>query len=225
MSKGLIAACLMASFGLLSSVHADGIVQNASKDAAKGAVKGVQQEMNNPELVKGAKEMAKGMVDGVSNAVPTMTSQMINQTNVNRKALGNVARTVTKEAVAGVINESTHSMEAALGKDAEGPLATTLVASTEKVTAAVVRGLASEIKVDPATAEKLSAAAVRGAMSEIHVQIPVWSMLIAFVLGGFASLLLGGGLMVLFMLFQRRRAVAVEPAPTTVRTGAALSNA
>ena len=192
-------------------VHAEGgIVQNASKDAVKGAVKGVQQELNQGETVQGAKQMAKGMIDGVSNAVPTMTSQMVNQANVNRKAMGQVAGRVSADAAAGAVGATVSALDKALGKNGEGPLADTMAATNEKVVAAVVRGIKSEIQVDGKTTEQLTAAAVRGAMSEMHFNISVWPIVLAVILGGLSTLLFGVGLMVLYMLFQKRREVVVE---------------
>jgi hypothetical protein len=207
-----VLACFM-TLGV-AQARADGVVENASKGAARGAVKGVQQELNTGTMIEGAKQVTKGMLDGVANAVPTVTSQIVKQSNVNRKQLGNVARTVTGEATSGLISSSARELQESLGKNGDGPLADTMAATSERVMAATVRGIVTEARIDPATAQNLAAAAMRGALSEVHFQIPVWTYLIAFLLGSFSTLLCGVGLMVLYMLFQRRRTeVVAAPVP------------
>jgi len=209
-------AVWMALLGLTGIVHAEGgIVQSASKDAAKGAIKGVQQEMNSGELVKGAKEVTKSMIQGAADAAPLVTSQIANQANVNKKAIGKVARQVSTEAVAGAFGATVREVDEALGQKGDGPLATALVAMTERMMAAAVRGIVAEGRMDPATAEKLTAAAVRGATSEMHFS--VWPLVLAFFLGGLSTFLFGFGLMLLYLLFQRKRAPEVEAA-TAIQT-------
>lgn len=193
----------------LSSVRGDGVVENASKNAIKGAVKGVGQEISSGNLTMGAKQVTKGMVDGVADAVPLVTSQMANQANVNKKAIGNVARQVSADAVSGAVDATAQKLDKALGENGDGPLANTLTATTQRVTAAAARGFVQELRIEPAAAEKLSAAAVRGAMSEIHLDFRVWPIALAFVLGGVSTLFCGLGLMLLYILFQRKH-VAVE---------------
>jgi hypothetical protein len=201
-------ACFML-LGVVRNAAADGVVQSASKDAAKGAVKGVQQELNTGTMIEGAKQVTKGMVDGMSAAVPTVTSQLVKQSNINRKQIGAVTRTVTSSAVSGVMTSGTQEIQEALGKRGDGPLAETLAATSERVTAATVRGIIAEARMDPATAEALAAATVRGALSQVQFRIPVWSYMVAFMLGCFSTLVCGVGLMVLYMLFQRRRPAEV----------------
>jgi hypothetical protein len=192
------------------------IVQKASKEAAKGLVKGIEQEIQSPQIVEGAKQVTKGMVDGVANAVPLVASQVTNQANTNRKALGNVARQVTSDAASGMLGATVKEVTRALGPKADGPLADTLTATSERLTSANVRALVAELKPDPATYEKLSAAMVRGAVSEMNFNFSVWPLVLAFVLGGLSTLLFGFGLMLLYLLFQRRREHAPEAVPTPV---------
>ena len=86
--------------------------------------------------------------------------------------------------------------------------------------AATVRGLVAGLApADGATVERLSAAAVRGARSEIHVNFPIGSLVLAFVLGGFSTLLCGFGLMMLYLLFQKHRPATPSPAPSPVMRG------
>lgn len=229
--KSLLAVMVLSLvLGSLSSVRADGVVQNASKDMAKGAIKGVKQEIQSPEVPPAAKNIVKNMADGMAESMPLMTSQMANQVNVNRKALGKAARQVTSDAVGGALDATVRGVGAALGKDGEGPLAESLTAATEKNVAAAIRGFKSEMNMSEmddkvaASTEKIAAAAVRGAMSQIHFSFPFWSFLLAFMLGGFATLACGFGLTLCYFLFQRRRAVEVEQVtPTTLRARTATS--
>lgn len=209
-SLAALAVFSMVVLGLAGDVRAEGVVQSASKDAAKGMIKGVKQELAAPEVPNTAKQMTKEMVRGVADEAPLVTSQIANQANVNRKAIGKVARQVSSDAVAGAFGATVSEVNEALGEQGDGKLAVTMAATAEKVTAASIRGLVSEIRVDPKTMESLSAAAVRGAASEMHFNIPVWSFLLAFILGGVATLLCGVGLMLLYLLFQRRRAPVPE---------------
>lgn len=226
-----VVVALAVVLGFLASVRADGVVQNASKDAVKGAIKGAKQEIQSPEMPPAAKNIVKGMADGMAESVPLITSQMANQANVNRKVIGKTARQVSADAVGGALDATVRGVGAALGKDGEGPLAESLTAATEKNTAALVRGLKSEMNFNvtddkvAASTEKIAAAAVRGAMSQIHFSFPFWSFLLAFLLGGFATLACGFGLTLCYILFQRRRVVEVEPvtAPTTLRARTATS--
>lgn len=207
-------ACFL-TLGISQTAVAEGIVQSASKDAAKGMVKGMQQELNTGTVIDGAKQVTKGMLDGVATAVPTVTSQVVKQSNINRKQIGNVARTVSADAVSGVMDTGVHELREALGKHGDGPLAETMAATSERLMAATVRGIVAEARMDPATAESLSAAMVRGAMSQVHFQIPVWTYMVAFMLGCFSTLICGVGLMLLYMLFQRRRPVELTTSATT----------
>lgn len=225
---GLVALAVL--LGSLASVWADGVVQNASKDMVKGAIKGAKQEIQSPEVPPAAKNIVKSMADGMAESMPLITSQMANQANVNRKAIGKTARQVTSDAVGGALDATVRGVGAALGKDGEGPLAESLTAATEKNVAAAIRGFKSEMNLSEmddkvaASTEKIAAAAVRGAMSQIHVSFPFWSFLLVFLLGGFATLACGFGLTLCYVLFQRRRAVEVEQViPTTIRTRTAPS--
>lgn len=217
--SGLVVSMAMAAMLLGAGVgHADGIVQNASKDAAKGMVKGVQQELNSPNMVNSAKQITKGMVDGMADAAPLVTSQIANQANLNRKAIGNVARQVTVDAAAGVMGVTMHEMNKAIGPKGDGPMADSMVALSERMTTTSVRAMVNELRPDPATMEKMMAASVRGAMSEMHFNFSVWPLVLAFALGGISTLLCGVGLMLLYMLFQRRREVVAEPVVSRIRT-------
>lgn len=220
-NRTIVAAltCLL-TLGFMQDVVAEGIVQSASKNAAKGIVKGMQQELNTGTVIEGAKQVTKGMLDGVSAAAPTVTSQIVKQANVNRKEIGNVARTVTANAVSGGMTTGVNQIQDALGKNGDGPLADTMAATSERVMAATVRGIVSEVRMDPKTAEALSAAAVRGAMSQMQFHIPVWSYTVVFMLGCFSTLVCGVGLMLLYSLFQRRR--PVELTNTAFATAPAL---
>lgn len=198
--NSIAAVTLWAAFsaltvGGLDAAHADGLVKGASKEAVKGAVKGVQQELDAGSLTRGAKEVTKGVVDGVSNAAPQMTSQVVNQANVNRKEIGNVARQVTKDAVGAALGVSMREMNQALGEKGDGPLADTLVATTERMTAAATRGIVSEIK------------------SNVHVDINPWPTVLGFVLGGVSAVVCGLVFLLLYMLFQRRRVPVLERVP------------
>lgn len=174
--------------GLSGSAYAEGVVQGASKDAAKGAIKGVAQELNNSgNLVHGAKQVTKGVVDGVSDALPQATSQIVNQANVNKKAMGKVARTVTSQAVAGAVDATVDQVNRALGEDADGKLAENMAAMTEKMAAALVRGVRSELPDPP------------------RIQINPWPMVLGVVIGAFSTLFCAGAMLLLYLAFQRRR--------------------
>ena len=202
-SKSIAAVTLWAAFsalsvGGISAAHADGIVKSASKEAVKGAVKGVQQELDSGNLTRGAKEVTKGMVDGISDAAPQMTSQIVNQANVNRKQLGNVARQVTRDAVGAAVGVGMHEMNEALGEKGDGPLADTLVATTERVTAAATRGIVSELQ------------------SSVHISISPWPLVLGFILGGVSSVICGLFFLFMYVLFQRRRVPVLERVPVQV---------
>ena len=167
--------------------RADGIVQNASKEAAKGAVRGVAQEANSGNLVNGAKQVTKGMMDGVSDAAPQMTSQIVNQANVNKKTMGKVARTVTGQAVAGAVDAGASSLSQALGADADSKVADAMVALTERMAAALVRGIKSEADV------------------KIHVDANPWMIVLGVGIGAAATLVCSAGMLLLYLAFTRRR--------------------
>lgn len=199
-----------------------GLVQKASKEATKGALKGAQQELNSGQFVNNAKQVTKGIIDGIADSAPLMTSQILNQANVNKKTIGKVARQISSDAVSGALSTSVKEVNQALGEKGDGPLADTLSATAERVTQAAMRGVVAEIHLDPATTERLAASVVRGAVSEIHFNFRPWPLVLAFVLGSVSTLLCGIGLMLLYLLFQRRRppeprAVAVvrgQPVPS-----------
>ena len=198
--NSIAAVALWAAFsaltvGSLGAAHADGLVKGASKEAVKGAVKGVQQELDAGSLTNGAKQVTKGVVDGVSDAAPQVTSQIVNQANVNRKEMGNVARQVTRDAVGAALGVGMREMNQALGDKGDGPLADTLVATTERMTAAATRGIVSEMQ------------------SKVHVDINPWPMVLGFVLGGVAAVVCGMGFLLLYLLFQRRRVPVLERVP------------
>ena len=138
--------------------------------------------------------------------------------NLNRKAIGNVARQVTVDAAAGVMGVTMHEMNKAIGPKGDGPMADSMVALSERMTTTSVRAMVNELRPDPATMEKMMAASVRGAMSEMHFNFSVWPLVLAFALGGISTLLCGVGLMLLYMLFQRRREVVAEPVTSRIRT-------
>jgi len=181
-----------------------GVVQNASKAAAKGAVKGVQQQLSPGELVDRAKDLTKGVADGVADAAPRITSQILNQVSVNRQAVGQVARQASDAAVTGALDATARKMGETLGPRADRPLAESLAAMTEKTTAAATRGVVTELRPDPMTIETLTAAVVRGAVSELHFHVSIWPLVLAFTLGGISTLFCGLGLLLLYLLFERR---------------------
>ncbi len=199
--------------------HADGIVQTATKNAAKGVIKGVQQELNSPALVEGVKKATKGVIDGVAAAAPLVTSQIANQANKNRKAIGHVARQVSADAASGMMSVTMREMKQAFGAKGDGPMADALVATSARLTTATMRAMVAELRPDPASIEKTTAASVRGARSELHFNFSVWPLVLALALGGVSTLLCGVGLMLLYVLFQRRRAVVAEPAATRLPGG------
>ncbi len=191
--------------GLASRVWGEGgVVQSASKAAAKGAVKGVQQQLSPGEIVNRAKDVTKGVADGVADAVPRITSQFLNQVRVNRNAVGQVAREASAAAVAGALDATTRELGQTLGPSADRPLAEAIASMTERTAAAATRGLVSELHMDPSTMETLTAAAVRGAVSEMHFHVSIWPLVLAFTLGGVSTLLCSLGLMLLYLLFDRR---------------------
>jgi hypothetical protein len=194
-SLGASLIVLAALMGPGGSAHGQGIVEKAGKDAGKGAVKGVQQELSADQLTKGAKQVTKGVMDGAADAAPMVTSQIVNQANVNKKAMGKVARQVSGQAVAGVLDVAGSEMFEALGEKGDGPFANTMVAMTERLTAAIVRGVKSE--------------------TDFHV--PVWPYVLAFVAGAISTFLCGFGLVLLYVLFQRRRVVAVATTTPPLR--------
>ncbi len=201
--------------GAAGSVYAEGLVQKAGKNAAKGAVKGAAEAVDTGEVTRGAKQVVKSVLDGAADAVPMVTSQIVNQANVNKKTIGKVARQVTTEAVAGALGASLAEMHQALGAHGDGPLADTLAATTERIAAAFVRGASSEMHLRAndsleSETEKITAAAVRGAASEMHFKFSVWPLVLAFIGGAISTLLCGFGLMFLYLLFQKKRSVDVE---------------
>ena len=110
LSKSWMAAVLCSVvLGLSGSAYADGIVQRASKDAVKGAVEGAKKELQSPEVPKSAKQLTKSVAEGVADAVPLVTSQAVNQANVNRKTMGKVAREVSGDAAAGMVGAITRN--------------------------------------------------------------------------------------------------------------------
>jgi hypothetical protein len=62
-------------------------------------------------------------------------------------------------------------------------------------------------------------------MSEMHFNISIWPIVLAVVLGGLSTMLFGVGLMVMYLLFQRKREVVVETAspPVAVPTRSAYA--
>lgn len=206
--------------GFVARVWAEGgVVQNASKDAVKGAMKGVQQQLSPGDLVNRAKDLTKGVADGVADAAPRITSQVLNQASVNRKAIGQVARQASDAAVAGALDATTRQLGESLGPSADRPLAATLTAMAEKTTAAATRGVVAELRPDSRTMETLTAAVVRGAVSELHFHVSIWPLILAFTLGGISTLLCGLGLMLVYLLFERRHtsgaaATILLPSPT-----------
>jgi hypothetical protein len=197
--------------GSLTSTHAEGLVQSASKEAVKGVVKGIVQQLNPGEIEVKTKEATKGAAEGLGDVTPMITSQILNQANVNRKAIGSIARQATTEAFSGALDATVREVNQTLGPKANGPLAEAMAATTERTVAAATRGLLSEVNLDPAATEKISAAVVRGAVSELHFQFPIWSFLIAFVLGGFSTLLCACGLLALYLLFTHKHSSEMEP--------------
>lgn len=189
-----------------TGAYADGVVKNASQDAAKGIVQGVKEEVGKTDVNKGAKDVGKGFTTGAADAVPALTNQMIKQAKQDRKAIGQVARTMTTQAVAGVVDVTNQNLLEQLGKDGDGPMANAMVGMAERVSAAIVRG----------------------ASSEMHFKVsypPVWPLALAFVIGGFSTLVFGIGLMLLYILFQRKRVVVAEPTPAVTMVRPQLARA
>lgn len=215
----LVIFVCVAWLGQGGAARAEGLVEKASKNAAKGVLKGAAQEINTEEVVRGAKEVTKSVIQGAADAAPQVTSQIANQANVNRKALGRVARQVTSDAVSGAVDVTMSEVQRELGPHGDGPLAVALTATTERLVAGMVRGVRSEAHFSPpdnleARMERLTAAVVRGAASQMSFS--VWPYVLAFVIGGISTLLCGVGLMLLYLLFQRRRASSVEPMPASM---------
>lgn len=221
----------MVVLGLSGSAYAEGIVQKASKDAVKGAVEGAKKELQSPEVPRSAKQLTKSVAEGMAEAVPLMTSQAVNQANVNRKTMGKVAREVSGDAAAGMVGAITRKVNEAV-VNGDGRVTEAMAETTEKVTAAAVRGVTSQLSFDPAdpklrdamaaTTERIAAAAVRGATSEMHFNFRVWPLVLAFLLGGIATVLCSGGVLLLYLLALRLRAARTETAPAketvTIRT-------
>ena len=185
---------LTALAGSVSIAHAEGITEKVGKGAVKGAVKAVKEQIDVGDVTQGAKQVTKGVMDGAADAAPLVTSQIVNQANVNKKAMGKVARTVTAQAVAGAVDSGAAEMVDAIGKKGDGPMADAMVAMTERLTAAIVRGVKSETP-------------------DIKLDIPVWKYVIAFVLGGVSTFITAMGMLLLYIAFARRRerAPAAEP--------------
>ncbi|MFO0579476.1 MAG: hypothetical protein U1A78_36225 [Polyangia bacterium] len=231
LSKSWTAVLLCtAVLGLSGSAHGDGIVQRASKDAVKGAVEGAKKELQSPEVPKSAKQLTKSVAEGVADAVPLVTSQAVNQANVNRKTMGKVAREVSGDAAAGMVGAITRKVNEAV-VNGDGKVGDAMAETTEKVTAAAVRGMTSQLQFDPgdpklrdamaATTERIAAAAVRGATSEMHFNFRVWPLVLAFILGGLSTVLCSGGVLLLYLLAVRLRAARSETVvakePLTIR--------
>lgn len=205
--------------GLSGSAHGEGIVEKASKDAVKGAVEGAKKELQSPEVPKSAKQVTKSVAEGVADAVPLVTSQAVNQANVNRKVMGKVARQVSSDAAAGMVGAIARTVNDAV-VNGDGRVGDAMAATTEKVTAAAVRGLTSQVQFDPAdpklrdamaaTTERIAAAAVRGATSEMHFNFRVWPLVLAFILGGISTVLCSAGVLLLYLLAVRLRAARSE---------------
>ena len=195
-------AIVAVTLGMLGNGIAwGGIIKQAGKDATKGTVEAVKESLDTRQLTKGAKQVTKGVLDGVSNAVPLIGSQVAHQADANKKMIGGVAEEVSQDAVKGVFGASVTEVNSALGAHGDGPLADTLAATTERLTAS----------------------AVRGATSQLHFGFSVWPLVLAFVIGGVSTLFCGIGLMLLYMLFQRRQTV-VGPAKVQEMPTRAVSN-
>lgn len=190
-NKGLIATLVLgAVVALGGAARAGGIVENAGKEATKGVVKGVQQAVDTGNLTRGAKQVTKGVIDGAADAAPLVTSQIANQANINKKAIGKVARQVAGDAAAGAIGATASQMQRSIGEDGEGPMADAMVALTERTAAALVRGIRSELP-------------------DYKIHIPVWTYVLAFGAGALSVLVSCAGIFLLYLLFSRRRAVVL----------------
>jgi hypothetical protein len=187
------------------------VVQRASKEAAKGALSAAKEQVPPGELVNRAKDVTKGVAEGAADAVPQITSQFLNQCNRDRRAIGHVARQVADDAVGGALAATVQEADRALGPDGDGPLARTLAATLEKTTAASMRGLVTQIHLDPQTVEQLTAAGMRGAVSELPLHFRVWPYVLVFILGGFATFICGLGLTLLYLLFENKRDHRLAP--------------
>lgn len=179
------------------SARAAGIPETVGKGAVKGAVKAVQEQVTVADLTKGAKEVIKGAVDGIGTAVPRVARRIVDQADTDKDAMGSVARTVTGEAVAGAVEGGNAELVEAIGRKGDGPMADALVAMTERLTGAIVRGLKAETP-------------------EVHLVSPVWKYAAAFALGGVATFLTALGMLLLYIAFARRRTpllVAPEASP------------
>jgi hypothetical protein len=166
----------------------NGIVQNASKDAAKGAINAAEQNLDAGKVAKGAKQVGKGVLDSAADAAPLLESQLFHQADKNKRLVGNLAGQVTRD----VMVAGTEEMERALGSDGKGPLANAMTATAERVTDAALRGVVA--------------------------QLSGWTLVAAFVLGGLSTLLFGGALLLLYLAFTRRRVEVVglrSPLPAT----------
>jgi hypothetical protein len=173
---------------------AEGISEKMGKGAVKGAVQGAKEQVNVGDVTQGAKQVTKGVLDGAADAAPLITSQIVNQANVNKKAMGKTARTVTGQAVAGAVDSGTSSMVEAIGPDGDGPMANAMVGMTERLTAAIVRGIKAE-------------------SPDVKLEIPVWTYAVFFALGGLSTFLLFMGMLLLYLAFSRRTALVPAAAP------------
>lgn len=140
-----------------------GIVEGAAKDATKGVTQGVKENVNSGDVKKGVSEVTKGAIKGAKDEL-----------NADKKGLGDAVSAITSNVTTKIYTD----LEAQLGPNGDGPLATSLAETTRKVTAAAVQGVVS--------------------------QIPLMFIVLAFV-GGAAAVLLGGLAVFLVMMFRARR--------------------
>jgi len=186
MKKPSLLLAIAVGLTLGGAALGDGLpmAEKVGKDATKGSVEAVKESVGSGGLTKGAKEITKGVLDTTAKVAPAIEAQVIRQANTNKTAIGGVAQEVSKDAVNGFIPASAQQIELALGPHGDGPLADTLSATTER----------------------LVASAARGARSELHFGFGVWTLVLAFALGGMSALLCAVLVTCAYVVFQRRSA-------------------
>lgn len=179
------------TFGLVMAAASAsaGIVQKAGKDAVGGAVQAVKERVNSGEVGKGTEEVTKGAIRGVtaeSDKLKEAEKQMVKGLSAEKHQLAGITREVTRGAAQGMLNESVEQMRKELGDHGDGPFAITMAATTERI----------------------SAALVRGASSQIHLS---GMLLLCFAAGAFSSLLCGVGIALLLPTSDSFHAVRFKP--------------
>jgi hypothetical protein len=214
----------------LASQAGCGIAERAGKGAAEGALGNLAGRVPEREELK---QLAKGIKQRAAGGVVSELSQPERLEDIQRIAAALAAGTVSgasraasgaPEAVSGTRERGSRETRAVtpveaiaqqaarafsqqitleLGRTGDGPLATSLGATTEQVTASMVRGAREELaplfpecrgadasKCLDSAVERLSRASSAGVAAGVRESLGVWPLVLAFAVGVFFALAL-----------------------------------